>query len=57
MYQIDNTKRYNVEVVGGYSYKYKNAELIAIDRDFVVLKDSQGKEHIFTGVDIYIHEV
>ena len=57
MYHVDSTKRYDVTVVGGYNYSYENAELIVIYRNIVAIKDSEGTEHIFTGVDIYIHEV
>ena len=52
MYQIDSQKRY--QIVG---YKWKNIELIAVDRGFVAFKDEDGKEHIFIGKELHLEEM
>lgn len=61
MYQINNRKRYTVEVRqpnGQNLLKiFKNAKLIAAEPGFVAIKDEAGKDHIFTGeIGIYISE-
>lgn len=60
MYEIDKNKRYNVNymTVGGSSHSLQNVSLKIVERDFVVLIDEEGKEHILTGpVGIHICEI
>lgn len=60
MYEIDSKKRYNVtHVYGtGWSYTLENVQLKVVKRNFIVVTDKEGKEHIFTGaVGIHLTEV
>lgn len=60
MYEIDSKKRYNVTHVYGTGWKYelKNVQLKVAERDFIVVIDEDGKEHIFTGiVGIHLSEI
>ena len=60
MYEIDKDKRYNVNymTVGGSSHSLQNVTLKVVERDFVVVIDDKGKEHILTGaLGIKIHEI
>lgn len=60
MYQIDKEKRYNVtygRIGAGTSY-LKNVSLKVVERDFVVVIDEEGKEHILTGpIGIHFSEI
>lgn len=60
MYEIDKEKRYNVTymLAGGSTCYLKNVSLKIVERDFVVVIDERGKEHILTGtVGIEINEI
>ena len=55
MYQVNNTKRYNVRIINPHSkglYSgsfFQEVELLAVAANFVALRDKNGKEHIYSG--------
>ena len=63
MYVVDSQKRYNVTIQqeGHYLNKmahHEQAEILVLDRHFIQIRDSEGKEHIYTGtIGIYADEV
>lgn len=60
MYEIDSKKRYNLTHVyeSGMEKDLKNVQLKVAERNFIVVLDETGKEHIFTGaVGIHLTEV
>ena len=63
MYQVDCEKRYDVTILEASQYAeaiecHENAEIVFIAPNFVVIRDKDGKEHIYTGtVGICIDEV
>lgn len=63
MYAVDSNKRYNVTIQQEGKYlnemaSHKQVEILVLDRHFIQIRDSKGKEHIYTGtIGIYADEV